>query len=268
MKRLDGKVAWISGATSGIGEAAARLFAEEGANVVIVGRRTEKADKICADIRSFGGEAMVSTCDVAVPKQVESSIQAVVEKWGGIDILVNNSGMVDMRMLHEYSIADWEKVMNVNVRSIYLSFLYAYPFLKQKKRSYVVNIGSISSMVSQAGTPVYVTSKHAVLGLTRSIALDYAEIGLRCNCVCPGITDTPMLREHMGSGTKGDAALRKRLRRVPMGVALSPKDVAQSILYFSCEDSTGITGTSLVIDCGYLTAAEWESPDYTAFMGS
>lgn len=266
MKRLDGKIAWISGATSGIGEAAARLFAQEGAKVAIVGRNRLRADAIHTDIQSLGGESIVSICDVSVPEQIENSIQAVVKKWDGIDILVNNSGMVDVRMLHEYSINDWERVINVNVRSIYLSFLYSYPFLKQKKRSYIVNVGSISSMVGQAGTPVYVTSKHAVLGLTRSIALDYADIGLRCNCVCPGITDTPMLREHMGSGVDGDELLRKRLKRVPMGVSLSPGEVAQSILYFSCDDSAGITGTSLVVDCGYLSAAEWTSPDHTAFM--
>lgn len=266
MMRLEGKIAWISGATSGIGEAAARLFANEGAKVAIVGRSKDRAEKINTEIQSAGGKSMVSICDVSVPDQIESSIQEVVKKWDGLDILVNNSGMVDVRMLHEYSISDWERVMNVNVRSIYLSFLNAYPFLKQKKRSYVVNVGSISSMIGQAGTPVYVTSKHAVLGLTKSIALDYAEIGLRCNCVCPGITDTPMLREHMGSGVEGDEALRKRLKRVPLGVPLSPQDVAQSILYFSCDDSVGITGTSLVVDCGYLTAAEWESPNSTAFM--
>lgn len=266
MKRLDGKIAWISGATSGIGEAAARLFAMEGAKVAIVGRRKDRAEAICAEIQSSGGESIVSICDVSIPMQVENSIKAVAEKWGGIDILVNNSGMVDVRMLHEYSIDDWERVMNVNVRSIYLSFLNAYPFLKRKKRSYIVNVGSISSIVGQAKTPVYTTSKHAVQGLTKSIALDYADIGLRCNCVCPGITDTPMLREHMGTGAAGDAALRKRLKRVPMGVSLSPQDVAKSILYFSCDDSAGVTGTSLVVDCGYLTAAEWESPDYTSFM--
>ena len=130
----------------------------------------------------------------------------------------------------------------------------------------MVNVGSISSFVGQATTPVYTTSKHAVLGLSRSIALDYAKYGIRCNCVCPGITDTPMLREHLNTQPDPRAALDKRLERVPMAVALSPMDVAKSILYFSCDDSSGVTGASLTIDCGYLTAAEWTSAEGTAFQ--
>jgi NAD(P)-dependent dehydrogenase (short-subunit alcohol dehydrogenase family) len=102
--------------------------------------------------------------------------------------------------------------------------------------------------------------------LSKSIALDYAADGLRCNCVCPGITDTPMLREHLNKSPDPEATLAARLRRVPMGIPLTPHDIAKSILYFSCEDSAGITGTSLIIDGGYLTAAEWQHPGHTAFM--
>ncbi len=266
MARLAGKVAWISGATSGIGAAAARLFAEEGAKVALVGRREELAQQIAEEIREVGGEADGFRCDVSDPNQVAESVRKTAEAFGGLDILVNNAGMVDVCMLHEYTVDRWDRVQAVNVRSMFLAFKAAYPFLSRKSRSYVVNVGSISSMVGQAGTPAYTTSKHAVMGLTRSMALDYADMGLRCNCVCPGITDTPMLREHIDTTKDPEATLRNRLRRVPMGVALTPKDIAKSILYFACEDSAGITGTSLVIDCGYLTAAEWTSSERTAFM--
>ena len=108
-------------------------------------------------------------------------------------------------------------------------------------------------------TPVYTTAKHALLGLTRSIALDYAVAGIRYNCVCPGITDIPMLRVHLDQYPNGDEMLASRLRRVPLGEALTPDAIARAILNFSCEDSAGITGTSLVIDGGYLAAAEWDS---------
>jgi len=266
MKRLANNVAWISGATSGIGEATARLFAREGASVVIVGRRGLLAEKIAGEIVAEGGKAIASACDVSKPEQVERSIQQTVNEFGLMDIIVNNSGMVDVRMLHDYTIEDWQFVMDVNVRSMFISFKAAYPYLKSQKRSYIVNVGSISSFVGQAGTPVYTTSKHAIMGLTRSIALDYASIGLRCNCVCPGITDTPMLHEHMDTTPDPAETMRQRLRRVPMGIALTPEDVAKSILFFSCEDSSGVTGTSLVIDCGYLTAAEWDSQAGTKFQ--
>ena len=124
----------------------------------------------------------------------------------------------------------------------------------------MVNVGSISSFVGQAATPAYTASKAAVLGLSRSIALDYAAIGLRCNCVCPGITDTPMLREHLDKTARprGDAGRPAPPRAAGVG-ADARATIARSILYLSCEDSAGVTGTSLVVDGGYLAAAEWDA---------
>jgi NAD(P)-dependent dehydrogenase (short-subunit alcohol dehydrogenase family) len=263
--RLEGRVAWISGATSGIGAAAAELFAGEGARVALIGRRVGLARALAARIKAAGGEALAFGCDVTSEARVGSSIRATVRRFGRLDILVNNAGMVAVGDLHRTSGAEWDRVMGVNVKSMFLAFKHAHPHLKAAGRSHVVNVGSISSFVGQARTPVYTASKHAILGLTRSIALDYAADGVRCNCVCPGITDTPMLWEHLNARPDPKAALAERLRRVPMGVPLSPMDVARSILYFSCEDSAGVTGTSLTIDCGYLTAAEWTS-DRTAFQ--
>ncbi len=265
-QRLQGKVAWISGATSGIGEAAARLFAQEGAAVAVIGRRVELANKIVEDIEKNNGQAIAIACDVSDETQVRDSIVKTVERFGGLHIIVNNAGMVDLRPLHEVTNEQWDRVMGVNLKSVFYSLKHGLAALRNNQRSYIVNVGSISSFVGQASTPVYTTSKHAMLGLTRSIALDYAVEGIRCNCLCPGITDTPMLREHLNETVDPDATLANRLRRVAMGVPLTPMDVAHSIVYFSCEDSVGVTGTSLVIDCGYLTAAEWEHSGHTRFM--
>ncbi len=265
-RRLEGQVAWISGATSGIGAATARLFAREGARVALIGRRVELATQIVYEITNAGGAAVAVACDVARAEQVRESIAATVDRFGGLNILVNNAGIVQVKALHVCEDTDWDLVMGVNVKSMFLAAKYALPHLRNHRGSYIVNVGSISSFVGQASTPLYTTSKHAVLGLTRSIALDYAADGIRCNCVCPGITDTPMLREHLDSTPDPEATLAARLRRVCMGVALTPQDVARSILFFSCEDSAGVTGTSLTVDCGYLTAAEWETQSPTAFQ--
>ncbi|MFW5846108.1 MAG: SDR family NAD(P)-dependent oxidoreductase [Planctomycetota bacterium] len=262
---LAGKVAWISGATSGIGTAAARLFVAHGGKVVMVGRRGELARSLAAEIDRSGSKAMGMPCDVANAQQVADSIAETVRTFGRLDIIVNNAGMVDVLPLHEYDDERWDRVMGVNVKSMFLAFKAAYPHLKAAGRGYVVNVGSISSFVGQRGTPVYTTTKHAILGLTRSIALDYAIDGIRCNCVCPGITDTPMLREHLNSNPDPDGMLAQRLQRVPMNIALTPDDVARSIKYFACEDSAGVTGTSLTVDGGYLTAAEWTCEEPTAF---
>jgi len=265
MSRLEGKVAWISGATSGIGEATARLFAREGAKVALVGRRHELSRQIAAEIATAGGEALPIACDVSNERQVRESVSKTVKRFGGLDIVVNNAGMVHIKRLHEYTEREWDQVMGVNVKSMFFAAKHSIPHLRERGRGYIVNVGSISSFVGQALTPVYTTTKHAVVGLTKSIALDYAADGIRCNCVCPGITDTPMLREHLNTQPNPAAALAARVRRVPMGVELTPGDVARSILFLSCEDSSGVTGTSLVIDAGYLTAAEWDTHGETAF---
>lgn len=257
--RLSGTAAWISGATSGIGEATAALFAAEGAAVALIGRRLERSREIAKRIGEAGGTAVAYKCDVSLEEEVRDTIESTMRDLGRLDIVVNNAGMVQVKPLHEYTEAEWDFLMAVNVKSMFFATKHALPYLKQHDRGYIVNVGSISSFVGQATTPVYTTSKHAVLGLTRSIALDYAAEGIRCNCVCPGITLTPMLKEHLEKTGDAEAALRTRLRRVPLGRSLTPADVAKSILYFSCEDSAGITGTSLVVDSGYLTAAEWDT---------
>jgi NAD(P)-dependent dehydrogenase (short-subunit alcohol dehydrogenase family) len=265
MRRLENKVAWISGANSGIGAAAARLFAREGAKVALIARRVALSRKIAAEIEAAGGQALAVACDVSREKDVRNSIRQTVRRFGSLDIVVNNAGMVDIKPLDQYTEREWDKVMDVNVKSMFFAVKHAIPHLRRGGRGCIVNLGSISSFVGQALTPVYTATKHAAVGLTKSIALDYAADGIRCNCVCPGITDTPMLREHLNAQPRPDAALAARLRRVPMGIALTPHDVARAILFFSCDDSSGITGTTLIIDAGYLTAAEWETRGPTAF---
>ncbi len=257
--RLKGQAAWISGATKGIGEGTARLFAEEGAAVAVIGRSARDGERVAGEIEEKGGKALFIQCDVTKDEDVRESIELAADTFGGINILINSAGIIDMKELHKYTGDEWDCVMNSNVKSIFLAFKYAFPYLSLNKRSYVVNIGSISSFVGQNGTPVYTASKGAVIQLSRSIGLDYARYGIRCNCVCPGITDTPMLNRHLNSVPDPAGHLAERLRRVPLGEILTPADVARSILFFSCEDSAGVTATSLIVDGGYLAAAEWDN---------
>jgi NAD(P)-dependent dehydrogenase (short-subunit alcohol dehydrogenase family) len=264
--RLEHQVAWISGAASGMGEAIASLFAEEGAAVALIDVQTEKGRAVANRIRNDGGRAIFVDCDVRREDQVRNSIEQTVNEFGGLHIVVNCAGIVQVKQLHELDVADWDRLMDINVKSIFLSTKHAIPHLRTNTRSYIVNIGSIASFVSQSSTPAYVASKGAVMQLSKSIALDYAADGVRCNCVCPGITDTPMFRQHMDKASDPAAAIAARLKRVPMGVSLTPRDIAKSVLYFSCEDSAGVTGTTLIIDAGYLAAAEWEHPGHTKFM--
>jgi NAD(P)-dependent dehydrogenase (short-subunit alcohol dehydrogenase family) len=266
MRRLEGKVAWISGATSGIGEATARLFVQQGAKVAVVGLHLPRSRRLAAELEAEGAEALPVGCDVSNEPQVRASIRRTISRFGQLDIVINNAGIVLVKALHQHTERDWDSVMDVNVKSMFFALKHALPHLRAARRSWIVNVGSISSFVGQALTPVYTTSKHAIVGLTKSIALDYAHDGVRCNCICPGITDTPMLREHLNAQLDPEAALARRLQRVPMCIPLSPHDVAKAILFLSCDDSSGITGTTLTIDAGYLAAAEWETKAKTAFM--
>jgi NAD(P)-dependent dehydrogenase (short-subunit alcohol dehydrogenase family) len=256
--RLEGQVAWVSGAASGIGAAIARLFAAEGARVALADVQLQAGKQVEDQITTEGGVTAFLPCDVSREEQVRATVEQCAARFGSLQILVNCAGIVQVGPLHELDAGQWDHLMGVNLKSVFFSFKHAWPHLRVNPCSYMVNIGSISSFVGQAATPAYTASKFAVLGLSRSIALDYAAAGLRCNCVCPGITDTPMLREHLDKTGDAEAVLAKRLRRVPLGKALQPSDIARAALYLSCEDSAGVTGTSLVVDGGYLAAAEWE----------
>ncbi|MBI3840312.1 MAG: glucose 1-dehydrogenase [Planctomycetia bacterium] len=264
-RRLDGQVAWIGGGASGIGAAVAELFAEEGARIAVADVQTERGETLVRKIGRSGGQAIFTPCNVTREVEIQASIEQAVEQFGGLQIVVNCAGIVHVGPLDDYREEQWDELMAVNVKSIFFAVKHAIAELRKNHRSYVVNIGSVSSFVGQALTPAYTASKGAVVQLSRSIALDYAADGLRSNCICPGITDTPMLRFHLSTMPDPEAALRERLRRVPLGVAMDPRDIAKAALYLACEESSGITGTSLTVDGGYLSAAEW-STKHTRFM--
>jgi NAD(P)-dependent dehydrogenase (short-subunit alcohol dehydrogenase family) len=173
-----------------------------------------------------------------------------------LDIVVNNAGIVAVQTVEESSVEDWDQVMAVNVRSIFLTAKHALPHLRASGGS-ILNVASVSSFVAQQGTPAYCASKGAVLMLTKSLALDYARERIRVNCICPGITDTPMLRAHAGHTADADAHLRRRLERVPTGAMLEPDDMGRAAAFLCSDEAAGITGTSLVVDGGYIACAEF-----------
>lgn len=258
-KKLEGKVAWVSGGTSGIGAALCELFAREGAKIIVTGRDPERGEAVVRTVTEAGSEGAFFRGCISREETVRDSIALAEERFGGLDIVINNAGMVQVKMLHDYTTEEWDFLMRVNLTSCFWAMKYAFPLLRRRGGGHVVFNGSISSFVGQAMTPAYTTSKGAMLQLCKSVALDYAAWNIRCNIVCPGITDTPMLREHLDKTPEPDETLRQRLRRVCLGVPLTPADVAKAFLYFSCDDSAGITGTSLVVDAGYLAAAEWDT---------
>jgi len=258
--KLEGKVAIVTGAASGIGAASAILFAREGARVTVADVDERRGNQTANTIRSAGGEAVFAHVDVTRESEIVAMVDETASRWGTIDILFNNAGVLLVKTIEEMSEQEWDRVMAVNVKSAFLATKHVVPHMRRNGKGAILNTGSIGSFTGQVGTPVYSASKGAIALLTKSLALDLGRDGIRVNCLCPGITDTPMLREHLGHGEEGEARIRARLSRVPLGKILSPEDVARAALYLVSDESEGITGVLHVVDGGLIAASEFNVP--------
>jgi len=257
--KLEGKVAVVTGAARGIGRASAVLFAKEGAKVTVADIRAELGQETVRLIQSAAGESHFVPTDVASEDQVKRMVEQTISRWGRIDILFNNAGITLVKFLEETSESEWDHLMSVNLKSIFFGVKYSAEYMRQQGGGVILNTGSVSSFVGQLRTPAYVASKGAVMLLTKSLAVDYGADNIRVNCICPGITDTPMLREHIESAGDPAAVIRERTSRVPVGRFLTPEDIARAALYLVSDDSEGVTGIAHVVDGGYLSAAEYSS---------
>jgi len=251
------RVALVTGAASGIGLATAKRFAEEGAQVALLDLDLDRGNAAAAAMKAAGFLCEFYRVDLAIESEVIRALDEVAGHFHKLDHLVNNAGMVLVKGIEACTVEEWDRVINVNLRSIFLTTKYSLPSLRSSRHPTIVNVGSVSSFVAQAGTPAYVASKGGALMLSKALALDLAPNGIRVNCVCPGITDTAMFRFHVNTTADPERTLRERLSRIPLGHSLSPQEIANAILYLSSDQSSGITGTSLVVDAGYTAASEW-----------
>ncbi|WP_162285642.1 SDR family NAD(P)-dependent oxidoreductase [Pantoea stewartii] len=240
MSRFTGKIVVVTGAGSGIGAASAKRFAEEGASVVLVGRTRDKLEKVAAQLS--GQDHMVADCDVAEADQV----QALASR---VDVLVNNAGIIVQGRIHEIELADWKKLMSVDLDGVFHCVHYFMPALL-KTRGNVVNISSVSGLGGDWGMSVYNAAKGAITNFTRSLAMDYGTDGVRVNAICPGFTFTDLTE-----GVKNDQALLERFYdRIPLRRAGEPEDIADAIAFIASDDARYITGANLPVDGG-LTAS-------------
>ena len=260
MANLAGKVAIVTGGAQGIGRGIALALAGAGAAVTVADLNGEVGAATAAAIAAQGAQSLYVHADVAQEADVRALVDAAVAHFGRLDIVVNNAGIVAVQAVEASSVDDWDRVMAVNVRSIFLTTKYALPHLRTAGGGAILNVASVSSFVAQQGTPAYCASKGAALMLTKALALDYARERIRVNCICPGITDTPMLRYHACHTADPDAHLAQRLQRVPTGEMLFPEDMGKAAVFLCSDDATGITGASLVVDGGYIACAEFAPP--------
>lgn len=255
MFRLDQKIAFVTGAGSGIGEQIARLFARQGARVVLADVRLDAAERVAGEIREAGGSARVQQLDVAEEAQVRAAIERVAVEEGRLDIMVNNAGISHVGNILETSLEDWESVMRVNGRGVFLCAREAVrQMLAQSPTGgVIINMSSVAAMIGLERRLPYSASKGAVLALTRSIAIDFVTKGIRCNAICPGTVHTPFVEGYLARNFAGhEDEVRQQLHaRQPLGRMGLPDEIAYAALYLASDEASFVTGSALVIDGGW-----------------
>jgi NAD(P)-dependent dehydrogenase (short-subunit alcohol dehydrogenase family) len=251
--RLGGKVALITGGASGMGSVASRLFASEGAKVVLTDVADEPGEAAAAEIRERGGEATYVHADVSSEGDAEAMVDAAVRTFGGLDILYNNAGVMpnDDGSVHTNTEATWDLVLGINVKGVAFGCKYGIPAMIDSGGGSIINVASFVAWMGAATSQTsYTASKGAVLAMTREIAVEYARRGIRCNALCPGPIDTPLLAELLSD----PARRQRRLVHIPMGRLGRAEELAKAALFLASDDSSFMTGASLIVDGG-ITAA-------------
>jgi NAD(P)-dependent dehydrogenase (short-subunit alcohol dehydrogenase family) len=244
---LNGKVALVTGAGSGLGEAIALAFAEAGATLALVDLNEDAA---AATLQATGAKGMAIAADVADGAAVQRAVEAVTRQVGPVDIVVNNAGITGLgppKATHETPAVEWDRVIAVNLTGPFLVCQTVLPFMLERGAGVVVNVASAAGVISVDGRTPYVTSKAGLIHLTRNLASEYAGRGIRANALCPGWMDTPMTRWRLG-----DLELARQLRAaIPMGRVAQPGEIAQAALFLACDASSYMTGQTLVVDGGW-----------------
>jgi len=255
--RLANKVAIVTGSGSGIGRASALLFAREGAQVVVVDKDEKDAAQTAEDVKQSGGSVLVIQADVSNQGSCASIVDKTFEAYGRVDILFNNAGVSSFKPVVETDEAELDYVLGTNVKSVFFLSQAAIPHMKRQGNGSIINNASITGIVGAPGMAAYATSKGAIITLTRTMALEHAEDGIRVNCICPASVDTPMLRQALGRLTDPDYALAQNIKRHPLGRLGTPEDIAYFALFLASDESSFVTGGTHVVDGGALIARGW-----------
>ncbi|WP_209122683.1 SDR family NAD(P)-dependent oxidoreductase [Alkalihalobacillus sp. BA299] len=251
--RLKDKVAIITGAGSGQGKASAKLFAREGATVVIAEWNEENGKQVEEEINSAGYQALFVQTDVSDEENVKALVDEVMSRYGTIDILFNNAGIgfsskskVTMASILKTPFDDWNKVLNVNLSSVYLMSKYVLPIMIDQKKGSIINNSSLNGIIGVKGADAYSAAKGGVVALTRVMAVDYGKYNVRVNCICPGAIDTPMIAEALQNKEIANNYAAGPLRRVGQ-----PEEIAYAALFLSSDEASYITGLIMPVDGGW-----------------
>ena len=253
MGRLDGKVALITGAASGMGKVAATLFAREGARIVLADVADDAGEATAAEIGQAGGEAVYTRADVSNPDDVERMVTAAVDRFGSLTVLYNNAGIfpADDGSVTETPDTTWDRVMAINLKGVFLGCKYGIPAMLDSGGGSIINVASFVALMGAATAQIaYTASKGGVLAMTREIAVEFARKGIRANALCPGPIETPLLQELLAD----PARRQRRLVHIPVGRFGQAEEIANAALFLASDESSFVTGSTFVVDGG-ITAA-------------
>ncbi len=248
MKRFEGRVALVTGGGSGIGRAACLAFAREGARVVIDDIRVEGGEETLRLIREAGGEAVFVKADVSKAAEVEAMVRTAIDTFGRLDCACNNAGIGEpLRRVHKTSEENWDRVMATNLKGVYLCMKYEIPHMLQQGKGAIVNTASLAGLHGLLGQTAYVASKHGVVGLTKSAALEYATTGVRVNCICPGVTATPLITHNL----KDRPQMAKHyVDMEPIGRLGTAEEIAAAMLWLCSDEASFCIGSIFSVDGG------------------
>lgn len=249
--RLAGKVAIVTGGSTGIGAAIVRLFAKEGARVAFCSRSEQPGRDLERELKAEGFDVTFTPCDAAIEADAKALVKSTADRYGGIDILVNNAAVSKLVPVEEMSLSDWDLILTKNLTSMFLMSREAIPYLRRSSSPNIINLGSTYALLGAAGNAAYALTKAGAVSFTKTLALELAPDGIRVNALCPGATDTRLYEEWLGQQADAESAKAELFSKHPLGRIGTPDDMARAALFLASEDASFVTGHGLLVDGGY-----------------